>query len=51
MHANDIGRFGLQEGSLVRLSAAVDDGVERSVAGLRVVRYDIPEGCIAGYYP
>jgi molybdopterin-dependent oxidoreductase alpha subunit len=51
MHANDIGRFGLQEGSLVTLSTAVDDGVERSVSGLRVVRYDIPEGCIAGYYP
>jgi anaerobic selenocysteine-containing dehydrogenase len=45
MHANDIGR------SLVTLSTAVDDGVERSVSGLRVVRYDIPEGCIAGYYP
>jgi len=51
MHANDIDRFGLKEGSLVTLSTAVDDGVERMVGGLRVVRYDIPEGCIAGYYP
>ena len=51
MHANDIERFGLKEGSLVMLSTAVDDGVVRKVCGLRVVRYDLPEGCIAGYYP
>jgi molybdopterin-dependent oxidoreductase alpha subunit len=51
MHANDIDRFGLKESDLVTLSTAVDDGVDRKVAGLRVVRYDIPEGCIAGYYP
>ena len=51
MHQNDIDRFGLKEGDLVALKTAVDDGVERKVAGLRVVVYDIPEGCIAGYYP
>jgi molybdopterin-dependent oxidoreductase alpha subunit len=51
MHANDIDRFGLKEGSVVTLSTAVNDGVDRKVAGLRVVRYDLPEGCIAGYYP
>jgi anaerobic selenocysteine-containing dehydrogenase len=51
MHANDIDRFGLKEGSVVTLSTAVNDGVDREVTGLRVVRYDLPEGCIAGYYP
>ena len=51
MHRNDIDRFGLKEGSVVTLSTAVDDGVMREVSGLRVVVYDIPEGCIAGYYP
>ena len=51
MHANDIDRFGLKEGVLVTLSTAVNDGVDRNVRGLRVVRYDIPEGCIGGYYP
>ena len=35
----------------VTLTTAVDDGVERRVDGLPVVAYDIPEGCIAGYYP
>jgi hypothetical protein len=29
----------------------VDDGFERKVSGLRVVAYNIPEGCIASYYP
>jgi molybdopterin-dependent oxidoreductase alpha subunit len=51
MHRNDIDRFGLKEGSVVTLATAVDDGVTREVSGLRVVRYNIPEGCIAGYYP
>ncbi|MDB5519509.1 MAG: Oxidoreductase alpha (molybdopterin) subunit, partial [Tardiphaga sp.] len=51
MHRNDIDRFGLQEGALVSLSTAVNDGVTRKVEGFRVVTYDIPEGCIAGYYP
>jgi molybdopterin-dependent oxidoreductase alpha subunit len=51
MHQNDIDRFGLKEGEMVVLTTAVDDGVERKVGGLRVVAYEIPEGCIAGYYP
>lgn len=51
MHRNDIDRLGLREGQLVALSTAVDDGIERRVAGLRVVAYNIPEGCIASYYP
>ena len=34
-----------------RAAHFIDDGVERKVAGLRVVAYNIPEGCIAGYYP
>jgi molybdopterin-dependent oxidoreductase alpha subunit len=51
MHRNDIERFSLQEGDVIALHTAVDDGVEREVGGLRVVAYNIPEGCIAGYYP
>ncbi len=51
MHRNDIDRLGLAEGIAVTLSTAADDGVERKVGGLRVVAYDIPEGCIASYYP
>jgi molybdopterin-dependent oxidoreductase alpha subunit len=51
MHQNDIDRFDLKEGDMVALTTAVDDGVERSVTGLQVIAYEIPEGCIAGYYP
>jgi len=51
MNQNDIDRLGFKEGSIVALKTAVDDGVERKVEGLRVVAYDIPEGCIGGYYP
>jgi len=51
MHRNDIDRLSLQEGERITLSTAVDDGVTREVGGFRVIAYDIPEGCIAGYYP
>ncbi|ABD86764.1 FdhF/YdeP family oxidoreductase [Rhodopseudomonas palustris] len=51
MHRNDIDRFSLREGDVITLQTVVDDGVEREVGGLRVVAYDIPEGCIGGYYP
>jgi len=51
MHQNDIDRFDLKEGQTVSLTTAVNDGVERLVAGLQIVAYDIPEGCVAGYYP
>ncbi len=51
MHQNDIDRLGLREGEIVSLATAVDDGVEREVSGFRIRAYDIPEGCIAGYYP
>lgn len=51
MNQNDIDRLDLKEGVTVTLATAADDGVDRRVGGLRVVAYDIPEGCIASYYP
>ena len=47
----DMARYALGEGELVSLRTAAMDGVERRVDGLAVVPYDVPEGCIAGYYP
>jgi len=47
----DMARHALREGELVALRTPADDGVERRVDGLAVVPYDVPEGCIAGYYP
>ncbi len=51
MHRNDIERWGLKEGLTVTLATGVDGGVDRQLSGLRIVAYDIPEGCIAGYFP
>jgi hypothetical protein len=44
-------RFGLNERDMVTLNRAVDDGRQRSVSGLMVVPYDIPESNVGGYYP
>lgn len=51
MNAADIARLGLMSGDAVDLVTAIDDGRVRSVSGLRIVAYDIPEGCCAAYYP
>ena len=51
MNPKDIERAGLEAGARVALETAVDDGVARRLGGLEVVSYDIPESCIAGYYP
>jgi molybdopterin-dependent oxidoreductase alpha subunit len=51
MNTADIRRYGLADGGEVSLECAADDGVRREKRRLRVVSYDIPEGCVAGYYP
>lgn len=51
MAPGDMARLALREGDMVNLRAAAQDGVERRVDGLAVVPYDVPAGCIAGYYP
>ena len=51
INAADIARLGLKEGDLVDASAVTGDGIARSVSGLRLVGYDVPAGCVAGYFP
>ncbi len=51
MNRADMAALGLQEGQEVTAVTAVDDGVRREVVGLRITPYEIPRGCIAGYYP
>jgi molybdopterin-dependent oxidoreductase alpha subunit len=51
MNDEDIARLGFADGQLVRATTAANDGVVREVPGLRLVRYDIPPGCAAGYFP
>ena len=50
MNSDDIARLGL-EGEKIILSTVADDGIDRTLSGLQVAPYDIPMGCIAGYYP
>jgi molybdopterin-dependent oxidoreductase alpha subunit len=51
MNAADIANAGLSEGETVGLATAVEDGVRRHVGGFIVRAYNIPAGCLAGYYP
>jgi molybdopterin-dependent oxidoreductase alpha subunit len=51
MNARDMAAMGLKDADLIALESDAEDGEDRVVEGLRVVPYNIPEGCIAGYYP
>ena len=51
MSEADMAAYGLAQGELVALRTKSDDGIERRVDGLQIVPYDVPAGCIAGYYP
>jgi len=47
----EMARLGLEQDQKVSLVSAVMDGVERRVDGLAVTAFDLPPGCVAGYYP
>jgi anaerobic selenocysteine-containing dehydrogenase len=51
MNENDIVRLGLHEGDIVSLKTAIGDDAVRRVDGFIVHTYNIPEGCLGGYYP
>ena len=51
MNRSDIDRRGLKVGQAVTLRTVANDGVDRHLSGMLVVAYDIPVGCIGGYYP
>ena len=44
-------RAGLREGERITLVSDAEDGVDRRVQGLAVTPFDLPDGCIGGYYP
>ena len=50
IHPEDIARLGFTDGDLVVAATVAEDAV-REVRGLRLTSYDIPRGCVAGYYP
>jgi molybdopterin-dependent oxidoreductase alpha subunit len=47
----DLQRLGLADGDNVTVATAVQDGVKRQVQDMRLIAFDIPPGCLAGYYP
>lgn len=47
----DMQNHSLQEGDAVIIKTVSSDGVERSITDFKVVSYQIPQGCIAAYYP
>lgn len=51
MNPAEIAKAGLHKGQVVTLIGDAPDGVDRRVAGLKVVPFDLPDGCVAGYYP
>ena len=44
-------RLGLRDGQLVDVHAAAPDGIARVCKGYQLVRYDVPEGDVFGYFP
>lgn len=48
---DDMKREGLEAGETVSLISDAGDGVWREVDGLAITPFDLPRGCIAGYYP
>jgi len=51
MHADDIAAMGSEPNARVDVLGASDDGRTRRAEDFRLIAYDIPRGCIAGYYP
>ena len=51
MNADDIDRLGFRDAETVDLATEADDGFERVVRDLRIVKYEIPPGNCGGYYP
>lgn len=51
MNPEDILAHQLTEGQKITLESDDADRIERHVSGLAVRRFNIPRGCIAGYFP
>lgn len=48
---DDMKQQGLNEGEVVALVGDAGDDVRREVSGLTVTPFDLPDGCLGGYYP
>ncbi|MFZ6849031.1 FdhF/YdeP family oxidoreductase [Undibacterium sp. RuRC25W] len=51
VNESDIAQLGLQAGDWVDIESVTDDQVKRTVKRFMLVAYDIPQGCLAAYFP
>jgi molybdopterin-dependent oxidoreductase alpha subunit len=51
INPREIQNAGLRVGQIVSLVSDADDGIHREVGQLKVTPFDLPDGCIASYYP
>ena len=51
INPDDMRREGLREGQQVSLVGDAGDDAHRELAGLAVTPFDLPDGCLGGYYP
>lgn len=51
MSPADMAEGGLSEREIITLVTDRGDGLRRAVGGLAVTPYDLPRGCLAGYFP
>lgn len=51
INPEEIARHGLSEGQMVTVETVFDDGHARAVHGLKVTAFDLPDTCVAAYYP
>jgi molybdopterin-dependent oxidoreductase alpha subunit len=51
INPDEIARASLAEGQRVTLFSDAGDGIERRLDGLVVTPFDLPDGCLAAYYP
>jgi len=51
VNGGDLATLGLADGDRVDVVSEWDDGIDRRMAGCRVVAYPTPSGCAAAYYP
>jgi len=51
MNPADMSDIGVEAGDRADIVGEFNDGIERVARDFRFVPYDIPRGCIAGYYP
>ena len=51
MNPDDIARAGLASGQMVSLVSDADDGVHRQVGPLKIIPFNLPDGCLGAYYP